>query len=241
MARLLIVEDNPELADNIAEILGDVGHGVHVVDNVQAALDLLAGEAFDGILTDFRLPGQSGLDLIAQLRARADATPVVLMTAFADEAAAETARTLGALAVVFKPLDLPRLFTLINEFVHTRRRVLVLEDNDSLARNLEDVLRESGFDPLVLGSVREVMDQEHLPDVAVIDYRLPDGDGLEAARLLAARDPGLPIILMSGYTDEASERIDAGNQVVRKMIAKPVRMASLLEEIQSHCRSRGAD
>jgi DNA-binding NtrC family response regulator len=119
MARLLIVDDNPELADNIAEILAGCGHEAQVVDSVEAALDLLRSETFAGILTDLRLPGQSGLDLIALLRERVDATPVVLMTAFADEAAAQTARRLGALEVLLKPLELARLFSLVEEVVRT--------------------------------------------------------------------------------------------------------------------------
>jgi CheY-like chemotaxis protein len=239
VAGILIVEDSPELAENLCEIIESQGHTVVLAHTAEEALLACEQRQFEGILTDLKLPGKSGVDLIGQLRDRQDSTPIVLMTAFADAQAKEAAERLGALAVVFKPLDLDKLFRLVNEFSRENEWILVLEDNADLAHNLRDALLSSGFHPVVAGSVREALEQQHLPSVAVVDYRLPDGTGLEAAYRLWARDPGLRVILISGYAEDIGARLGAGPPAfVKRTLLKPVPVARLLVEVRAEHLAR---
>lgn len=241
MSRLLIVEDNGDLAENLAEILASRGHDVVVAPSAEAALVELATGKFSGVLTDLRLPGRSGLELIAQLREQADPTPVVLMTAFADARATRSAQVAGALAVLFKPLDISRLFKLVSEFSREEHKVLLLDDNAALAQNIAEALEAGGFRPAVVTSLQEALDQEQLPVVAVVDYRLPDGSGLEAAERLWVRDPTLRIILLSGYTDEVHSRLEASPPpFLCKTLAKPIPVERLLDEVRAEAASAKA-
>ncbi len=233
MLRVLLVEDNAALAENLAEILECQGHVVDVCASAEEALSRLDSEHYAGVVSDLRLPGQSGLDLIEAMRRKADPTPIILMTAYADAHSAERAEYLGALAVLLKPLDMQRLFSLVEEFAHKQRRVLVVEDNEELADNVADALRMKGFAPVVARTVQEALGQRHLPDVALIDYRLPDGTGLDAARRLCARDPKLRVIIVSGYCPQLFQSVgDPPPAFVAKTLAKPVALANLLEEVQ---------
>lgn len=107
--RLLLVEDSVELAENLAELVLDAGFDAEVVHSAEHALNVLSGQHFDLILSDLRLPQQSGVDLVRDLRARGNQTPVILMSAFADLAAQATARKLGVHSILAKPVDCARL------------------------------------------------------------------------------------------------------------------------------------
>lgn len=102
---MLLVEDSPELADNLAELVAEANFDAQVVHSAEAALGALTHAHFDVVLSDLRLPSQSGVDLIRALRESGNGTPVILMSAFADDAAQAKARKLGVVAILVKPVD----------------------------------------------------------------------------------------------------------------------------------------
>jgi DNA-binding response OmpR family regulator len=114
MRHLLLVEDSVELAENLAEILRDADFETRVVHSAEQALSALDGAGFDGIISDLRLPRKTGVELLQNVRERGLDTPVILMSAFADEPAQTAARRLGALALLVKPFDCSRLLRLLS-------------------------------------------------------------------------------------------------------------------------------
>lgn len=110
--RFLVVDDNREFAQDLCELLAIEGtHGV-IASDAEEALEILQRESVQGLFTDLRLPGQSGVELIEELNRRGMAVPSVLMTAFADEQVVERAQSAGAIDVLSKPLDIERWLTL---------------------------------------------------------------------------------------------------------------------------------
>jgi DNA-binding response OmpR family regulator len=79
--RVLLVEDEVRLADNIARGLRQAAHAVDVADRLSAAHDRLATERYDVLVLDVNLPDGSGFDLVTDLRARPDSLPILLLTA----------------------------------------------------------------------------------------------------------------------------------------------------------------
>ena len=84
MARILVVEDDPETADIIGSSLRAQGHEVVWLDDGRAALARLEAERFDVITLDRMLPGLDGLGLAARLRARRIQTPILMLSALGD-------------------------------------------------------------------------------------------------------------------------------------------------------------
>jgi DNA-binding response OmpR family regulator len=113
MPHLLLVEDSPELAENLADILREAGLTPEVVHSAEQALDQLRARTFDLIISDLRLPARSGVDLLQSLRALGLQTPLILMSAFADSAAQACAQRLGVAAVLAKPFDCEALLSLV--------------------------------------------------------------------------------------------------------------------------------
>jgi two-component system, OmpR family, response regulator ArlR len=111
--RLLLIEDSLELAENLAEILSEANFETEMVHSAEQALSALERKQFDGIVSDLLLPNKNGVELLQTLRERGLSTPVILMSAFADEKAQAAARRFGALALLVKPFDCARLLSLL--------------------------------------------------------------------------------------------------------------------------------
>jgi CheY-like chemotaxis protein len=108
--RVLIVDDNEPLAENLLEILEDEGMKGQICTNGEEALSRLREDSeFDLVITDFRMPGMTGLALLRHIKDAWPHVPVILLSAYLAGDSAESARSAGALDVMRKPEDLLRL------------------------------------------------------------------------------------------------------------------------------------
>lgn len=110
--RVLIVDDNEDLAENILEILEDEGIGGAICCNAETALRALREDSdYDLVITDFKMPRMTGLELLREIKQSWPELPVVLLSAYLSAADAEGAANSGALAIMRKPQDLEALVT----------------------------------------------------------------------------------------------------------------------------------
>lgn len=103
--RVLLVEDDAALGELFAQVLEERGHQVELAFDVPSAIKHLQSRAFDVVVTDLRLPGASGLELLAWVRAQSMAVRVVVASAFATVEISQHARRLGAREVLSKPIE----------------------------------------------------------------------------------------------------------------------------------------
>ena len=96
MGRILIVEDNETLREGMVEVLKDAGHAPRAVASAEEALAASARETPDLVLTDLRLPGQSGVELLKELKGRDPFIEVIVLTAFGTVEVAVEAMRAGA-------------------------------------------------------------------------------------------------------------------------------------------------
>src|SRR6516165_7538957 len=81
--RILLVEDNPQVADVTTQMLTAMGFGVEVADRARKALDRLATAGIDLLLTDVIMPeGLNGVDLATRIRARYPSLPIILTSGY---------------------------------------------------------------------------------------------------------------------------------------------------------------
>jgi len=99
---LLVVDDHTAFRDLATLRLRGLGCTCVAVGSVPAAIDALARERFDAVVSDHSLPGPSGLDLLAYMPHRQLETPFVLMSAWVDDDVRRKAIALGAAAVCDK-------------------------------------------------------------------------------------------------------------------------------------------
>jgi DNA-binding NtrC family response regulator len=224
--KILVVDDNIELAENLAEILEVIGCEAMVAASAEAALERIAAGGISAVVTDFRLPGLSGADLILELRRSGSAIPVVVMSAYSDASMVERAEAAGALQVMTKPVDVDGLRRVVDGF-DTEIDVLVVDDNPELADNLADALRTRGMAPQVTNNAGDALALRRQARAALIDYRLPDRDGIQLALRLIARNPGIRILFVSAHGEEADAQVRRRLPAAR-CLAKPVDTAEIL-------------
>ncbi len=103
MARILVIDDDAGVRESMARMLSSAGYTVLVAATGEEGFDLARGDAFDVILSDMRMPGLSGLDILRKLRdVNVDACFIV-MTGFGTVDTAVEAMKLGAVDFVQKP------------------------------------------------------------------------------------------------------------------------------------------
>ncbi len=113
--RILVVEDEPSVAQFLAEAIRDAGNEVLVALDGTEALDVLEATPVDGVFLDLIMPGLSGLSLLALVRNRHPQVPVVVLSAHAaDDETAARAKELGAVAVLEKPAALAELSEILS-------------------------------------------------------------------------------------------------------------------------------
>ncbi|XXF81602.1 response regulator [Myxococcaceae bacterium GXIMD 01537] len=226
MRRYLLLDDNREFAENVAEILRDAGNEALVAHDGEHALALARASRFDALLTDMRMPGMSGADAVHRIRRVDPGLAAVVITAYPKEDDLETARREGLLAVLPKPVPIPALIRLL-EGARRDGLVVVLEDDADLCDNLSEVLRTRGFSCVAAHSV---LDADSLgcvrPFAALVDLRMPGGPDGEALRRLRARHPTLPVFVITAYPDAASMEGAAG------VFSKPFDTAALLAALE---------
>jgi DNA-binding NtrC family response regulator len=115
--RVLVVDDHQPARESMADILRQAGHEVRCCSSAAEALHEIGRHAFDCIVTDLKMPGMSGLELIVQLRQRQDKAQVVMVTAHATVTSAVEAMRHGAFDYIEKPFDVDRLENLVGQAI----------------------------------------------------------------------------------------------------------------------------
>ncbi len=120
-AKILLIEDNPGLAASMQRVLSDEGHEVSLEKRGDAGLSLARAGSFDVVVTDLKLPGLDGLELVRELHAAKPRLPIILMTAHGTTETAIEATKFGAYDYVLKPFEMPELLELLDKAVVSSR------------------------------------------------------------------------------------------------------------------------
>jgi DNA-binding response OmpR family regulator len=161
-ARLLIVEDEAKLAANLKRGLGEAGFAVDVAPSAEAARTSLSHNGYDLMLLDLRLPGQDGLDFLADLRAAGGTLPVLILTARDSTDERVSGLDGGGDDYLTKPFAFSELLARVRALLRRRLAAdsLVLEANDIVIDTSHRVASRGGR-PLDL-SPKELMVLEYL-------------------------------------------------------------------------------
>ena len=120
-AKILLVEDDSGLASALGRVLADEHCQVTVEPRGDTGLAAALAASFDVIITDLKLPGLNGLELIRQLHARLPRLPIILMTAHGTTETAIEATKLGAFDYLLKPFEMEELLDLTAKAVASSR------------------------------------------------------------------------------------------------------------------------
>ena len=127
--RVLIVDDEAILRNNLVRYLSRSGHDAEGVPSAEEALERLAHEDFAVVITDLKMPGMGGIELLERISLQHPETMVLVITAYASLETALQALRGGAQDYILKPLSLDEVSQKVGRLLHTRaleQRVLRL-------------------------------------------------------------------------------------------------------------------
>jgi CheY-like chemotaxis protein len=126
--RILVVEDNHEVRRMVTASLKTLGAEIDVLDvpSAEEALVISASLPLDLVVLDFRLPGMSGLDMVARLRKRRPEAKIILVTGVEDPAIRKQVAQAGTQAYFYKPIE-------IDKFLEAVKRCLWFDQSESNA------------------------------------------------------------------------------------------------------------
>jgi two-component system response regulator HydG len=146
MSRILVIDDDPGVRESMERMLRVSGYTVQSVETGEEGLDLARGGAFDVILSDMRMSGMSGLDVLKRLRDVHVDAAFIIMTGFGTVDTAVEAMKLGAVDFVQKPFFRDELLMRVRSAVDRRqlaRQVALLERQIQPAGSLDTLVGDS--------------------------------------------------------------------------------------------------
>ena len=144
--RILVVEDDPGLRFTVTDTLEGMGFAVASADSGTEAIHRLHGERFDVVVTDLRLPGRDGMEVLREARCAVPPPSVVVMTGYGSVESAVEAMKAGAADYLTKPFPMDALLLLLERLLHLRS---LEEENRDLKRRIAGGVL---FDEMIGGS-----------------------------------------------------------------------------------------
>ena len=120
--RVLVIEDDPGVAGSLKKELEAEGCEVAVASRGDDGLAAARQTPFDVVITDLKMPGLSGLEVVEQLHAALPSLPIILMTAYGTTDTGIEATRLGACAYVLKPFEMSDMLDLVAKAAASSRQ-----------------------------------------------------------------------------------------------------------------------
>ena len=122
--QLLLVDDDESIRWVLNELLQDLGHYVTQANSSESALDKLKNQTYDLLISDVRMSGQNGMELLTQCQKFYPDMPVIIMTAHSDLESAVQAYQRGAFEYLPKPFDLDEVVATVNRALTPNQQAL---------------------------------------------------------------------------------------------------------------------
>ncbi|NJN98359.1 MAG: response regulator [Anaerolineales bacterium] len=252
----LVVEDSESAAEQLERYLQEAKIRVAVHPQGEGVLNQAVRLSPGVIFLDLLMPGQTGWEVLAQLKAdpRTQDIPVIIVSVVDERAkglaagaveylvkpiSRETLRQVMS-AVVGTPESVREALVIVPETGRIRARILLAEDNEINIEVINEYLQDEGYRVVLARNGREALAQatEIRPDLILMDIQMPEMDGLEAIRRLRARAEfaTTPIIALTALAmpGDRERCLDAG---ATEYLTKPVslkRLVELIEELLKH-------
>jgi len=235
-ANILVVDDLRSIRLTLGGILEDEGHNVVTVENGYEAIEVVKRTHFDTVCMDRKMPGRNGVQTFREIKKIDPKAAVIMMTAYSVEDLVREALEEGAYAIVYKPFDIDRIIAIIEELLHEKTLILIVDDQFNVRETLKAILEHKGYRVATAkdgAEAIEMVKKKHY-DIIFLDVKLPDMNGIETFEQVKKIDPKAAVIMMTGYSVEDLVR-RAISQGAYTCIYKPFDMENIIGLVEEIC------
>jgi two-component system, NtrC family, response regulator HydG len=233
MTRVLIVDDDIDHAESLADVIEMRGHTARMAHSGEEALRYFRAEGFDFVLLDVKLPGINGVETFLEMKKIRPSARVMMMTGYSVEQLVTQAIEGGALGVLHKPFAAAQVLDLLSK-IKPRGRVLVADGDAEFVKLVVPILEAAGYAVDAATTGAEALDRmiSESVDCLVLDLRLPVMSGAELYARLIKAGRAVPTVLVTGGHEEAEEDPRL-RTLASGMLFKPFDPRALLSAIGS--------
>lgn len=239
---VLVLDCDIEEAEQMKREMEHFGFDVHVVNHPAKLQAALSKDPVDVLVSALSFGGDKTIafKVLGELREKGVITaPLVVYTSQDGIEPRLGAARIGAKAYLVKPVDMADLVNELDDVTQrTERepfRVLVIDDDESLARHTELVLQGAGMQTHVITDPMDVLDalDDFTPELILLDLYMPKCDGSEIASVIRQRQEyaGIPIVFLSGESDK-DKQLSAMELGGDDFLTKPIRPAHLISAVR---------
>ncbi len=206
---ILLVDDEEKFLNALAERIRLKGYEPLTARSGQEAIDLAETTRIDLAVVDFRMPDLDGLVTITRLKEIQPKIKTILLTAFGDAKTREAAQAINA--AYFEKDDMKSFWDFLSR-PRRKPQVLLVDDEESFLKATAERVRLKGYEPLLALTGREAVEiaRKIEIDLAVVDLRLPDMDGLVTITKIKEHQPRIKTVLLTAFgNDKLKEATEA--------------------------------
>ena len=236
---VLIVDDNVSLCRTLSFVLRRKGYATTISNDGPEAIERVRERSFDMILMDIKMPLINGVETYRKIKEIRPEATVLMMTAYSVEKLVKEALEEGAHGIVYKPLDIDKVVSIIEEAMKAGHGalILVVDDDPETCTTLRDILIEKNYQVGIAHTGEEAitMAQQRAYDIIFIDMKLPTINGLETYLAIKEVNPEAIAIMMTAYRQEMDDLVkEALDSHAYACLYKPLdieEMLRLIDEI----------
>lgn len=241
-ASVLIVDDNVSLCKTLSQILRNKCYDVATAADGSEAIIRVEERSFDMIFMDIKMPLIDGVETYRRIKRIRPESAVMMMTAYAVEDLVREALEEGAYGIVYKPLDIEKVISIIKKARETKQGglIMVVDDDPETCTTLNNILTVKGYTVGTAGTGEEAiaMVQKRAYKLIFIDMKLPTINGLETYLAIKEINPEVVAIIMTAYHQEMADLVEeALSKSAYACLYKPLdieMLLSLMEEIMDN-------
>jgi len=230
--KILVLDDDIDLAEGLAEILEMNGHDVTVVHNGINAVDAFRENDFDVGFFDVKMPGMNGVESFLEIKKIKPDAKVFMMTGYSVEQLLQQALANGALGVMRKPFDVDELIGKLDGI--KEGLIVVAEADPNLTDQIVPALENQGYVVHLARTGPEALEAiDGDVNLLILDFDLPILSGLEVYLELKKRRCEVPTIVLAAQREEQSGEVDKlRKQAIFGFFHKPFNIEELIETVQ---------
>ncbi len=206
---ILIVDDRIEDRETLRDILAQRGYRTVLAKDGYEAVGFSEKGNFDVILLDIKMPGLNGIQTMERIKEFRPEAGIIMMTAYSMEEFVEESLRKGAYTCLFKPIDVEKMLEAIQKVRDLGKKfrreeqveILLVDDDPNYRETVADILEDEGYkvSQAETGTASIEECKKRFFNVALVDFRLADINGLELAKKIKAMDKNTYIILVTGH------------------------------------------